>query len=159
MIADKLRFGSSRRTLIKWESEMIRRNRQFHALFVFNFIIAAMLATIGDVRSQTAPQAGQGIRTAKPPAGMTVRGNQLRAKPGFVLEKGLFSNQLLARPVGGGGGGLGASLNCTCSKEGNCDISASTTVAICHQSTNLPCNGSCEWSLSNSLFGGGFIAR
>jgi hypothetical protein len=136
---------------------MIRRSKHIHALFVFGFTTAVMFAAIGQARSQTAsPEAGKTVRVAKPTGMKLLRRNQLRAKPGFVFERG-FNNQLMARPVGGGG--LGSSANCSCSKEGNCDWSASGGVAICHQSTNLPCNGSCEWGFTAGGFSGGFIAR
>jgi hypothetical protein len=136
---------------------MTRRSKGIRAVFVFGLTCLFTIGALDHAQAQTSsPGDGKSVRAAKP-AGVILRGNRLRAKPGFVFERG-FNNQLIARRAGGGGG-LGSTASCSCSKEGNCEWSASGDVAICAKSTNLPCNGSCEWGFTASGFGGGVIAR
>lgn len=83
--------------------------------------------------------------------GVIVQGNQLRAAPGYVLEKG-SNKQMTARPRSGGGRSL--TLDCGCQGgTGNCGIDSSGDVAICHRDSVQPCSGTCGWSSLPSKVG------
>lgn len=121
--------------------------------FAFAIACAVTFGALEQAQAQTTPTGGKTVARPAKPVGVTVRSKQqVKAKPGFVLERGP-ANQLMVRRAGGGGG-LGSTANCTCSKQGNCDWSASGDVAICSKSTNLPCNGSCEWGFTATGVGG-----
>ena len=82
------------------------------------------------------------------PVGVVIRGNQLKAMPGYVLEKGP-NKQVLARPAGGG---LGHSIECAChGGTGNCSVGFSGDSAICFTSQGGPCSGKCEWKVGRSM--------
>ena len=75
--------------------------------------------------------------------GVIVQGNQLRAMPGYVLERGV-GNQVVARHKAGGG--QDKTLNCGCrGGEGECTIGWSDDLAFCFIRENNPCRGKCEW--------------
>ncbi len=90
----------------------------------------------------------------------TVRGNQLIAKPGYILEKG-SNNQISARRVGGAPGASFTSLNCSCDVifGGLCKdiISDDKTNAVCVIDPNNSCSGTCVWSRPKSA--GGLIIQ
>lgn len=86
--------------------------------------------------------------------GVIVQDDQLRAAPGYVLEKGPY-NQMTAKQKAGGGPSM--SLNCGCVQgTGNCFPNVSNTgfgappgptdVAVCAKSPNGPCSGQCGWT-------------
>ncbi len=84
--------------------------------------------------------------------GVIVQGDQLRAAPGYVLEKGA-NNQMMARHKAGGGPTM--SLNCGCVQgTGSCHPTVSggfghggpSDVAVCAKSPNGPCSGQCGWT-------------
>ena len=79
--------------------------------------------------------------------GIAIQGNQLKATPGYVLEKGP-NKQVLARPARGG---LGFTANCGCSGgTGMCDMAAQDDVAVCSKAPSAPCSGQCTWKLGPS---------
>ena len=122
------------------------------AAFAFALACALTSGAFDYAQAQTPPTGAKTVVRAAKPVGVTVRSKQqLKAKPGFVLERGP-TNELMVRRAGGGG--LGSTASCSCSKEGNCSWSASGDVAICSKSTNLPCNGSCEWGFTATGVGG-----
>ena len=123
------------------------------AAFMFALACAVAFAALDQAQAQAPPTGGKTVVRLAKPVGVTVRSKQqVKVKPGFVLERGP-SNELMVRRAGGAGG-LGATANCTCSKQGNCTWSASGDVAVCHKSTDLPCNGSCEWGFTATGVGG-----
>ena len=91
------------------------------------------------------PPSGEVQERAVPPnlEGVMVQGNQLRAMPGYVLERGV-GNQVVARHKAGGG--QDKTLNCGCrGGEGECTIGWSEDQAFCFIRENNPCRGKCEW--------------
>jgi hypothetical protein len=77
--------------------------------------------------------------------GVNIRGDQVNALPGYVLERGPGKNQVSARRAGSPGG-VGAKLDCVCvGQHGVCDASASGDVAVCTKSPTAPCSGSCTF--------------
>jgi hypothetical protein len=96
----------------------------------------------GDVKERGVPLA---------PEGVILQGNQLRAAPGYVLEKGP-NKQMTVRPRSGGGRSL--TLDCGCQGgTGNCGLDVSGDVAICHRDSVQPCSGTCGWSSIPSKVG------
>jgi hypothetical protein len=102
------------------------------------------------------PATGDVQERGVPLQGVIVQDNQLRAAPGFVLEKGA-NNQMMARQKAGGGDSL--LLSCGCVQgTGNCVPSISNTgfmtpsgptdVAVCAKSANGPCSGQCGWTVA-----------
>ena len=78
------------------------------------------------------------------PQGVIMQGNQLKAAPGYVLEKG-GGNQMIARQKAGGGRML--TLDCGCQDgTGFCSLEVSGDVAICHRGASNPCSGTCGWT-------------
>lgn len=72
-----------------------------------------------------------------------VQGNQLRAAPGYVLEKA-DNNRMVARQKAGGGR---MTLDCGCQGgTGSCGMEVSGDVAICHRGAVNPCSGTCGWT-------------
>lgn len=80
--------------------------------------------------------------------GIVIQGNQLKAMPGYVLEKGP-NKQMLARPAKGG---LGFGAECGCRDgTGMCDMAAQDDVAVCSKAPSAPCSGQCAWKLGPSV--------
>jgi hypothetical protein len=136
---------------------MTHQSRQTYVVFVFSFVCAFIFGVLGQAQAQQPPEI-KAVKSAPMPNVLTLKDNRLTAKPGFVLGKGK-NNQLIIARRAGGGGGLGATADCKCSAQGNCDWTSSGGVAICAQSTNLPCNGSCAWELTPLAGNAGAIAR
>lgn len=79
--------------------------------------------------------------------GLVIQGNQLKAMPGYVLEKGP-NKRMLARPARGG---LGFGAECGCRDgTGMCDMAAQGDVAVCSKAPSAPCSGQCTWKLGPS---------
>lgn len=96
----------------------------------------------GEVQERAVPRlGGVGVMTPKT-GGLIVQGNQLKAAPGYVLEKGP-NNQVSARRMGVDGG---ITKECRCTGgTGNCGVATSGPIAVCSISPSGPCNGSCTW--------------
>jgi hypothetical protein len=76
--------------------------------------------------------------------GVIIQGNQLRAAPGYVLEKG-GTNQVMVRKKAGTDH-PDHSLTCGCQGgAGHCSVGWSGDHALCFSSENQPCQGKCEW--------------
>jgi len=102
----------------------------------------AMGTDPSEIQSRGVPSAPQGV---------IIQGNQLKAAPGYVLEKGP-NKQMTARPRAGGGRSL--TLDCGCQGgTGNCGLDVSGDVAICHRDSVQPCSGTCGWSSLPSKVG------
>jgi hypothetical protein len=104
-----------------------------------------------------APIAKNPPAAVAPPQGVII--NRLQAQPGFVFEVGP-SNQVMARKVGGGPGGLGASASCGCTgTAGSCTLTVTGGLAVCSQDSDSSCNGLCTFTTTQPSFSGGAIAR
>jgi len=86
----------------------------------------------------------------KPPAvkGVTVRGGQLKARPGYVLEKGA-NNKILYRRIGDKLG-ASASIECLCDGKNSSGWSGCKTETIgpkayCSETDFAKCMGTCDW--------------
>ena len=86
----------------------------------------------------------------KPPATrspITLRGNQLKAKPGYILEKG-SNNQVSARRVGGSPG-FSVTMDCSCADDkGKCHVNycEGCPIAVCSAKASEPCSSTCDWT-------------
>ncbi len=97
---------------------------------------------VGDVKERAVPRMGAAGALVPKTGGLTVQGNQLKAAPGYVLEKGP-NNQVSAKRLGVDGG---ITKECRCTGgTGNCGVATSGPVAVCSISPSGPCNGSCTW--------------
>lgn len=95
-----------------------------------------------DVKERAVPRTGRPGVVAPKTGGLIVQGNQLKATPGYVLEKGP-NNQVSARRLGVDGG---ITKECRCTGgTGNCGVGTSGPIAVCSISPSGPCNGSCTW--------------
>jgi len=96
----------------------------------------------GDVQERAVPRmGGAGVLTPKTGA-LIVQGNQIKAAPGYVLEKGR-NNRVAARKAGGG---IESAIDCKCEGgTGNCGLSHTDTIAVCSVSPSGPCSGTCKW--------------
>ena len=86
----------------------------------------------------------------KPPATrspITVLGNQLKAKPGYILEKGP-NNTVVARQIGGAPG-TSVTLQCLCGSTGFCKEDHAKDVAVCYKDALGPCQTKCAWKGAN----------
>ena len=89
-----------------------------------------------------------------PPQGFIVQGDQLRAAPGYLLEKGA-NNQMTAKRKAGGAVTNETVMTCGCtSGTGMCMVVSKDDVAICSKYPQGPCNGKCEWSSGPPSKGG-----
>lgn len=86
-------------------------------------------------------------------------GKQLKALPGFVLEKGPKKIQVKLRRAGGGPGGLGATtLSCSCdTQDGSCTLMVQGGVATCDNSSGATCKGDCLFTTIITGLGGAVI--
>jgi hypothetical protein len=107
----------------------------------------------GDVQERALPRMTvPGAAVSPNPQGAMIQGNQLKAAPGYVLEKGP-KNQVAARKASGGG--LGITKECKCDGgTGNCGVSSTDTIAVCSVSPSGPCSGTCKWGDPASKVGG-----
>jgi len=96
-------------------------------------------------QAEGGPPSGEVQERAVPPNldGVMVQGNQIRAMPGYALEKGA-TNQVIVRHKSGGG--QVKTLNCGCmGQTGECSMGWSEDTAVCFASESKPCQGKCEW--------------
>jgi hypothetical protein len=88
----------------------------------------------------------RGISAEDPKQGVTVQGSQLKAMPGYVLEK-RANNEMTARRRAGGG--IEITFTCGCANgTGECSGRTSDVgdIAVCSKSANAPCSGQCAWT-------------
>jgi hypothetical protein len=117
-----------------------------------SFVVAAAekeQAPSGGVEERAVPRtAPGGPGKSVPPKleGAVIQGKQLKASPGFVLQKGP-KNQVMVRRAGGGPGGLSAThVTCGCLGEGTCTLEVGSGVAWCEKGPTGTCNGTCEFT-------------
>lgn len=97
----------------------------------------------GSSPPEAPPVPGEVQERGVPSKQVIVQGNQLRAAPGYVLEKG-DNNRMVARQKAGGGR---MTLDCGCQGgTGSCGMEVSGDVAICHRGAVNPCSGTCGWT-------------
>src|SRR5712692_9032295 len=82
----------------------------FVALWIAQVIAAEPKAPVTKDTNAASPTRNAPATPARP-QGVII--NQLQAQPGYVFEAGP-NNQVIARKVGSGPGGLGASASCGC---------------------------------------------
>jgi hypothetical protein len=70
--------------------------------------------------------------------GVELKGNQVRLKEGYKFVNGPNKTMAVARIKGGGN--IGGSWNCACSKDGNCGVSVGDNGLDCLMES---CKGSC----------------
>jgi hypothetical protein len=126
----------------------IRFPRWFDLSLVVLLLVLAngsfVYAAGGSSPSEASPVPGEVQERGVPSKEVIVQGNQLRAAPGYVLEKA-DKNRMVARQKAGGGPKL--TLDCGCQGgTGSCGMEVSGDVAICHRGAVNPCSGTCGWT-------------
>jgi len=98
---------------------------------------------------------------APPVAGksVTVRGNQLIAMPGYILEKGP-GNTVVARRIDGAPS-TNVTAKCECASTGFCKKDQEGSVAVCYKDPGGPCQTKCEWDKGSEISSpsGGLFAQ
>ncbi len=103
----------------------------------------------GEVQERAVPRKGAPGSVAPKMEGLIMEGNQVKAMPGYVLEKGP-NNQVTARRAGGGSGGLGiTTVMCVCKSielGGTCTTDVIGGEAKCYKGSGN-CSGTCAWRI------------
>ena len=121
-----------------------------------SFVVAAAekeQAPSGGVEERAVPRtAPEGPGKSVPPKleGAVIQGKQLKALPGFVLQKGP-KNQVMARR--GAGGLFATNVTCECMGEGTCRLIVTSGAAFCDKGTEGTCNGGCEFVTTTTAHG------
>ena len=117
-----------------------------------SFVVAAAekeQAPSGEVQERAVPRTGAPGSLAPKMEGLIMEGNQVKAMPGYVLEKGP-NNQVTARRAGGGSGGLGiTTVMCVCKSielGGTCTTDVIGGEAKCYKGSGN-CSGTCAWRI------------
>jgi len=129
-------------------------------VFVASLVVQAIAAeTRAPVTKDTNAASPTRNAPATPARPQGVIINQLQAQPGYVFEAGP-NNQVIARRVGSGPGGLGASASCGCTgTAGSCVLSVTGGFAVCSQDSDFSCNALCTFTTTQPSVSGGAIAR
>ena len=121
-----------------------------------SFVVAAAekeQAPSGGVEERAVPRTGPGKSVPPKLEGTVIQGKELKALPGFVLQKGP-KNQVMARRAGGGPGGLFATnVTCECMGEGTCRLIVTSSSAFCEKGAEGTCNGGCEFVTTTTAHG------
>ena len=110
---------------------------------LLSFVLMLMVGALDQASAQEPPTSSSAMKTDGPVSvaqrALTLKGNQLKAAPGYVLKKGQ-RNRVLVAPAGGGGRAADGA-DCVCegtagpTPGGSCDVATSGDIATCSKST------------------------
>jgi hypothetical protein len=96
------------------------------------------------------------VALTQPPArmeGVVIQGNQIKALPGYVLQRGP-NNSVTAMRSGGGSGAGETTLSCDCTAAGTCTVHTTGGFASCAKRAGDTCSGSCDFYTISTGVGG-----